>query len=203
MPSLSKALAALGTAASWACGSPLMPDDGKQGDKGSRWYQDEGLHPLNQCRLFKKKVSVLQRQQPQIQGDPRQVLGRWRLEAQGSIRRHGEEPQDEKRWSFAGEESNSQGEVRWALFSRMCLKAGWEKQLRFSSLRDYLSLTFRLSSVPLLQGSVFCWLIHNTQPKGPILQRGQESSKVTTKPLQSSGDRSPLPTPHPILTFPH
>lgn len=146
---------------------------------------------------------MLQRQQPQIQGDPQQLLGRWRLEAQGSIRRHGEEPQDEKRWSFAGEESNSQGEVRWALFSRMCLKAGWEKQLRFSSLRDYLSLTFHLSSVPLLQGSVLCWLIHNTQPKRPILQRGQESSKVTTKPLQSSGDRSPLPTPHPILTFPH
>jgi len=55
--------------------------------------------------------------------------------------------------------------------------------------------------VPLLQGSVFCWLTHNTQPRRSILQR-PESSQVTTKPLQSSGDRSPLRTPNPILTFP-
>lgn len=50
---LSKALVALSTAASQAHWSLAMPDDGKQGDKGSRWYQDEELHLLYTYRLFR------------------------------------------------------------------------------------------------------------------------------------------------------
>lgn len=38
-----------------AHGAPAMPGDGEQQQKGSQWYQAEGLHPAPQHHLCRKR----------------------------------------------------------------------------------------------------------------------------------------------------
>lgn len=99
------------------------------------------------------------------------------------------------------EESSFQVEVSWAWCWKMCFKAGWEQQLLFSSQRDLPAV------LPIFSASHswICVLLatYNAQAERPILQGDKESLKVIAPLLLCSGDRSPLPALHSILTFPH
>jgi len=94
MPFPSKDLVCLGTAASRARGSSATPDDGEQGDEGSRWYQAEGLHPLHKRCLFRKRWACYGGGSHKFKG----ILSRsWGAVGAGNVRGH---PQARWRWKM-------------------------------------------------------------------------------------------------------
>lgn len=94
-----------------------------------------------------------------------------------------------------GEETNSQGEVRWALCCRMYLKDGWEKQPRFASERDLPDLLPVF--IASLNGSVFSWLTHSS--KDPSRSGGR--SHLRSQPNHCRAQvPSTNPTSHPHLS---
>lgn len=94
------------------------------------------------------------------------------------------------------------GSGLWAVF-----KSRFKKKKNLF-LEEFSSSAFPcVFSASCARTSAFCWPTHSTHPQRPILQRGHESSEVTAKPLQSSGQRqtpcrSPPPPPNPILVLP-